>query len=71
MAWLDDWVMVCVMQPPGAAGVRAVGGALTSQVTVVVPTGKNDPDGGVQVAVNFPGQLSVMVGAGYVTVAPH
>lgn len=36
------------------------------QVTVVVPTGKHVPDGGVQVAVT-PGQLSEAVGGGKVT----
>lgn len=36
---------------------------VTEQVTVVVPTGKNDPDAGAQTAVNVPGQLSVIVGA--------
>jgi len=41
-----------------------VGNPVTVQVTVVVPTGKNEPDGGLQVAVNVPGQLSVTVGAG-------
>jgi hypothetical protein len=33
------------------------------QVTVVVPTGKQDPDGGLQLAVT-PGQLSLATGAG-------
>lgn len=33
------------------------------QATVVVPTGKSDPDGGTQPAVT-PGQLSEAVGAG-------
>ena len=41
-----------------------VGNPLTVQVTVVVPTGKNEPDGGLQVAENVPGQLSVIVGGG-------
>jgi hypothetical protein len=40
------------------------------QVTVVFPTGKKVPDAGVQVAV-APGQLSVTVGSGNVTIAPH
>ena len=40
------------------------GNPVTAQVTVVVPTGKNDPDAGLQVAVNEPGQLSVIVGGG-------
>jgi hypothetical protein len=39
------------------------------QVTVVVPTGKNVPDGGEQTTVT-PGQLSVAV-AVKVTMAPH
>src|SRR6185369_16502240 len=37
-------------------------------VTVVVPTGKLDPDGGTQATV-WPGQLSLLGGVGYVTVA--
>src|SRR5512143_781288 len=37
------------------------------QVTVVVPTGKVDPLAGTH-AVVTPGQLSVAIGAGYVTV---
>ena len=36
------------------------------QVTVVVPTGKQDPDGGLQLAVT-PGQLSLATGGGKVT----
>lgn len=36
------------------------------QVTVVVPKGKVEPDGGAHIAV-APGQLSFTVGAGYVT----
>lgn len=39
------------------------------QVTVVVPTGKTEPLGGVHTEVT-PGQLSDTVGAGKVTVAP-
>jgi hypothetical protein len=38
------------------------------QTTAVVPTGKGEPDAGTQATV-APGQLSVTVGAGYVTVA--
>src|SRR5262249_27463650 len=38
------------------------------QLTVVVPSGKTDPDGGEQTTV-APGQLSITVGAGYVTIA--
>ena len=41
-----------------------LGPAVLVQVTVVVPTGKNEPDAGLQVAVNEPGQLSVIVGGG-------
>jgi len=44
------------------------GPAASMHVTVVVPTGKKSPDGGVQVIVE---QVPVVVGAGYVTVAPH
>jgi hypothetical protein len=40
------------------------------QVTVVVPTGKNDPDAGRHETV-VPGQLSIGVGVVYVTFAPH
>ena len=45
-----------------------VGPAEEVQVTVVVPTGKNDPAGGEQVIVP---QLPLGVGAVYVTTAPH
>ena len=45
-----------------------VGPAELVQVTVVVPTGKNDPDAGEQVIVP---QVPFGVGAGYVTTAPH
>jgi hypothetical protein len=38
--------------------------SLTLQVTVVVPTGKVDPEAGEQVGVPTPGQLSLTVGAG-------
>ena len=37
--------------------------SLAVQVTVVVPTGKNDPEAGEQFTVG-PGQLSVVVGVG-------
>ena len=33
-------------------------------VTVVVPTGKNEPEAGEQAGIPTPGQLSVTVGAG-------
>ena len=39
-------------------------------VTVVVPTGKDEPEAGTH-AVVTPGQLSPAVGAAYVTVAAH
>ena len=45
-----------------------VGPAVLVQFTVVVPTGKNEPDAGVQVIVP---QSPVGVGRGYVTTAPH
>ena len=35
--------------------------SLTVHVTVVVPFGKKEPDGGVHVGVPTPGQLSVAV----------
>ena len=41
------------------------------QVTVVVPTGKNDPLGGLQTTVKDDVQLSEAEGAVYVTEAPH
>ena len=41
----------------------------TLQLTVVVPRTKLDPDGGTQVGVPTPGQLSLTVRAEYVTVA--
>jgi len=39
------------------------------QVTDVVPAGNTDPDGGVHTTLGSGGQLSVAVGATYVTVA--
>ena len=45
--------------------------SLTVQVTVVVPFGNVEPDGGEQVGAPTPGQLSLTVGAGYVTTAEH
>ena len=45
-----------------------VGPADEVHVTVVVPTGKNDPDAGEQLIVP---QVPLDVGAGYVTTAPH
>jgi len=36
--------------------------SITEQVTVVVPTGKEDPEAGAQVTDPTPGQLSVAVG---------
>ena len=38
--------------------------SLTLQLTVVVPTGKNEPDAGEHTGVPTPGQLSATVGAG-------
>ena len=40
-------------------------------VTVVVPTGKVEPDAGTQLTVTTPGQLSVPVGVVYATTAEH
>lgn len=39
----------------------------TAQVTVVVPTGKFEPDAGTQVGEPTPGQLSLTVGVGNIT----
>jgi hypothetical protein len=44
------------------------GPAGSVHVTVVVPTGKNDPDAGVHVIGSH---VPVVVGAGYWTTAPH
>lgn len=38
--------------------------SFTEHVTVVVPTGKADPEAGEQVGVPTPGQLSLTVGGG-------
>jgi len=38
--------------------------SFTEQATVVVPTGKNEPDAGVQEGVPTPGQVSLTVGGG-------
>jgi hypothetical protein len=43
----------------------------TEQVTVVDPLGKNEPEAGAQLGDPTPVQLSLTVGAGYVTTAPH
>ena len=43
--------------------------SLTPQVTVVVPFGNVDPEAGEQAGVPTSGQLSLTVGAGYVTTA--
>lgn len=45
--------------------------SLTVHVTVVVPTGNDDPDAGEQLGVPTPGQLSLTAGGGYVTTAEH
>jgi hypothetical protein len=44
-----------------------LGPAVVVQATVVVPTGKNDPDAGLQVTA----PQSPLVGAEKVTTAPH
>ena len=44
--------------------------SVTSHVTVVVPTRKNDPDGGAHSGVSVPSILSVAVGGRYLTIAP-
>jgi hypothetical protein len=38
--------------------------SVTEQLTVVVPFGKAAPDGGLQIGVPTPGQLSLTTGAG-------
>ena len=38
--------------------------SLTEQVTVVVPFGNAEPDGGEQIGAPTPGQLSLTVGVG-------
>jgi len=45
-----------------------IGPTALVQVTVVLPTGKKDPEAGTHMIVP---QLPVGVGAGYVTFAPH
>ena len=45
--------------------------SITLHVTVVVPFGKIAPDTGEHELVPMPGQLSLTVGAGYVTPAEH
>ena len=45
--------------------------SLTVQLTVVVPTGKDEPDAGLHEGVPTPGQLSLAVAFEYVTTAEH
>ena len=45
--------------------------SVTLQETVVVPVGNEEPDAGAQTGDPTPGQLSLTVGAVYVTVAEH
>jgi hypothetical protein len=45
--------------------------SLTVQLTVDVPTGKVEPEAGVQTGEPTPGQLSLTVGGGYVTTPVH
>ena len=73
--WLGGQVMVggCVsfivtVNVQGADMLPEVSVAL--QLTVVVPTGKNEPEAGVHVTV-CPGQLSELVGGVNVFTAPH
>src|SRR5262249_2260943 len=40
------------------------------QVTVVIPTGNVEPDGGAHVTVRVPSTASIAVGPAYVTTAP-
>jgi len=57
-------------------GVRLVQSSVAVHVTVVVPSGNSDPDGGEQVTATFVSALSVAVGGGHdtatvVAVAPQ
>ena len=45
--------------------------SVTEQLTVVVPFGKVEPEAGVQLGAPTPEQLSLTVGAEYVTTAEH
>ena len=45
--------------------------SVTMQLTRVSPTGNTEPLGGLQAGTTVPGQLSVTVGAAYVTTAEH
>src|SRR2546428_3204103 len=45
--------------------------SVTVQVTAVVPTGKTEPEAGLEVTEPTPGQLSVAVGSVKLTAAPH
>ena len=51
-------VTVKVQVPLGLSGLAS----LAVQVTVDVPTGKDEPEAGEQFTVTVPGQLSVPVG---------
>ena len=66
-AWVSCTVTVNVHVPAGLSGETS----FAVHVTVVVPTGKVDPDAGTQLTVTTPGQLSVPVGVVYVTTAEH
>src|SRR5437016_3162391 len=53
------WQSFIVTRKEQLAGLPAA--SWTEQVTVVAPTGKNDPDGGLQTGAIAPVQLSVAV----------
>jgi hypothetical protein len=65
-------------QPPKAVVTVIVNGhvevlpdeSVTEYVTVVTPTGKNEPDAGAAVGVPRPEQLSETTASGKVTIAP-
>jgi hypothetical protein len=48
-----------------------VDASVAEQLTVVVPTGKELPDGGLHAGVGAAPQFSLTVGSSYVTVAEH
>lgn len=75
---LNTWISAGQMMVGGAPSMTVTlneqvlvfpAASVAVQVTVVVPTGKNEPDAGVQEDVR-PGQLSVTVGSGKLTFVP-
>ena len=60
---VGGWVSVTVTVNVHVEVFGGVAASLTLQETVVVPTGNEEPDAGVQTGVPTPGQLSLTVGA--------